>query len=460
MKILVMYQRDICTRYKTKEKHKMKTSKFNLGLIGLVAVVGIGMSSCRKGCTDPTALNYDSKAKKDDSSCIMDTTSVPTNTNIIKSGSISIDETWTSGNIYELAGKVVVRDGAVLTIEPGTIIKGQEGTGTQASALVIAQGAQINAVGTPSQPIIFTSTLDNIIAGQLSGTNLSETDQGLWGGIIVLGNAPISAADGDALSQIEGIPVSSTYGAFGGSDATDNSGIMSYISIRHGGALIGAGNEINGLTLGGVGSGTTISYIEVVANLDDGVEFFGGTVDASNILVGFQGDDGIDIDMNYSGTVSNFIVINGLNSDEALEIDGPEGSTYTSGMFALENGTVYTFGGGEARGDFKSKAQGSVTNVKMGTAKIRASYQNECVDAKADAFVHLTLVSPILTFSGSEFSSVVVYTASQDSGLNYCTVFPADQSAAENAITSTTASGSDESAFVGWTWSSVNEKLY
>ena len=135
---------------------------------------------------------------------------------------------------------------------------------------------------------------------------------------------------------------------------------MAYISIRHGGALIGAGNEINGLTLGGVGSGTSISNIEVVANLDDGVEFFGGTVNATNILVGWQGDDGIDIDMNYAGMVSNFVVINGSNSDEALEIDGPEGTTYTDGMFTLKNGIATDYLGGNSNGDFKSKAQGTI----------------------------------------------------------------------------------------------------
>lgn len=440
-------------------KDIMKTNTLKFGVMIMAASLALGTTSCKKGCTDPTSVNYDESAKKDDGSCIV-STETETNTNIQKVGSISSDETWTSNEIYELAGKVVVESGVTLTIEAGTIIKGQEGTSTLASALVISKGAQINAVGTASQPIIFTSVLDNIQTGELSGTNLTETDQGLWGGIIVLGDAPISAADGDVLSQIEGIPVSDVYGAFGGSNAADNSGTMEYISIRHGGALIGAGNEINGLTLGGVGSGTSISNIEIVSNLDDGIEFFGGTVSVSNILVGFQGDDGVDIDMNYSGTVSNFMVINGTNSDEAMEVDGPEGSTYTNGMFALENGTVYTFGGAAASSDFKSKAQGSISNVKMGTNKIRASYQNDCTDPKADAFTYLTDASPILTFNASEFISATVYTASQDdAGVNDCTVFAADQAAADAVMVSTAASGATSSVFAGWTWCSVNGKL-
>ncbi len=433
--------------------------QIKFGAVLLAVALTAGTTSCKKkGCTDPLANNYSEEAKKDDGSCTYD--DVVTG-NEIKAGAITADETWTSSNVYELKGKVVVESGVTLTIEPGTIIKGAEGTGTLASALVVAQGGKLNACGTAASPIIFTSILDNIEPGQLSGTNLDETDQGLWGGIIVLGYAPISAADGDNLSQIEGIPATDVFGAFGGSDAADNSGTMCYISIRHGGALIGAGNEINGLTLGGVGTGTSISNIEVVSNLDDGVEFFGGTVNASNILVGYQGDDGIDIDMNYSGTVENFVVINGSNSDEGLEIDGPEGTTYTNGLFSLINGSVYGAGGTTAAGDFKSKAQGVITNVNFGTAKIRASYQNACVDPKTDAFTHLTDATPTLTFTGSEFTSVNVYTTSDDGATPPvdCTVFPADQTAAEGAMTSGSAVGADASGFASWTWAGVNGKL-
>jgi len=435
----------------------MKTTKMKLGTLLLTATLAVSVVSCKKeGCMDETAINYDSKAKKDDGTCeyAEDPTATP---NEVVSGSITANTTWTADKIYELAGKVVVESGATLTIQAGTIIKGREGNGTLASALVIARGGKINANGTASAPIIFTSVLDNIKVGEIAGTNLTEEDFGLWGGVIVLGNAPISAANGDVVAQIEGIPSTDAFGAYGGSDASDNSGVLNYVSIRHGGALIGEGNEINGLTLGGVGSGTTVTNIEVIANLDDGIEFFGGTVNASNILIGFQGDDGLDIDMNYSGTITNFLVINNGSSDKGLEIDGPEGSTNTNGMFSLVNGICRVEAGGYATCDFKDKAQGTVTNVKMGTVKIRASYQNECADPKTDAFTHLTAGTPTLSFVGSEFSAATVYTGSTNSSSATCPVQAADQPAANAAMVSTPATGG--TANYSWTWSQAKGKL-
>ena len=279
------------------------------------------------------------------------------------SGEISESTTWTNNNIYVLNQKVVVSSGVVSTIQAGTIIKGTEGTGSLASALIIAKGGKLNAVGTSTSPIIFTSINDNIAIGQTAGTNLNETNSGLWGGLIVLGDAPCSFSGDVETLQIEGIPADDTFGLYGGNNATDNSGVYQYISIRHGGALIGEGNEINGLTLGGVGSGTVIENIEVVGNVDDGIEFFGGTVNASNLLVWAQGDDALDIDQAYSGTINNAVVVLGTNSDHAFEIDGPEGSA--TGSFSLTNVTIIgnqiTEDGEYA--DYRSNAMGSTENI-------------------------------------------------------------------------------------------------
>ncbi len=279
------------------------------------------------------------------------------------SGLLTEDFTLTNDVIWEINGKFVVGNGATLTIEPGTIIKGTEGTGSLASALIVARGGRIMAEGTAEEPIIFTSINDNIALGQKQGTNLDENDRGLWGGVLILGNAPSSFEGDSEESQIEGIPADDDYGRYGGTNPDDNSGILRYISIRHGGALIGSGNEINGLTLGGVGSGTVIDHIEVVGNVDDGVEWFGGTVNTSNILVFAGGDDGLDIDQAYSGTITNALVILGAESDHALEIDGPEGTL--QGAFIIQDLTIIgdpNNPSGEI-GDLRDGAMGAFNNV-------------------------------------------------------------------------------------------------
>ncbi len=453
----------------------MKTTMISKIGIATIVAATLSVSSCKKkGCTDSTATNYSEKAKKDDGSCQY---AEETNNNEIVQGNITSNTTWSNDKIYELKGKVVVMNGATLTIAAGTIIKGQEGSGTNASALIIAKGGKLNAIGTAANPIIFTSVLDNIEIGQNSGTNLDETDNGKWGGLIILGNAPISAGDGDTQSQIEGIPATSSYGAFGGTNATDNSGTLSFISIRHGGTLIGAGNEINGLTLGGVGSGTTISNIEIVANLDDGIEFFGGTVDVSNLLVSYQGDDGIDIDMNYAGTINNFAVVHGINTDEGLEIDGPEGITNTTGLFTLNNGTIRTVDNVGTGVDFKSKAQGTLNNVAwigyQGEAiKFRSSFSDttNCTE-KSDAYAHLIASSPTLTLNNCQFetaasianvvdvySTSFILSSSDNCTANQESIAESTLASSGSSVVSIATIGANMTAF-SWTWTSIKGKL-
>lgn len=250
-------------------------------------------------------------------------------------GNITSNTTWETGKVYILESRIAVVSGVTLTIQPGVVVKGQAGTGANATALLIARGGKLIADGTADSPIIFTSFADQIMPGQIVSPNLDPDLNGLWGGLIVLGNAPISA---DAASvQIEGIPPSDQNGLYGGSDGLDNSGIIRYVSIRHGGANIGEGNEINGLTLGGVGSGTIIENIEIVANQDDGIEWFGGTVSVKNAIIWNAGDDAVDTDQSWGGTLDNFIVIN--PSDECFELDGPEGTMVAK--HTIKNGTVY-----------------------------------------------------------------------------------------------------------------------
>lgn len=250
--------------------------------------------------------------------------------------------TWNANTTYVLNGFVFVNDGQTLNIEPGTVIKGQTGSQASASALIVARGGTINAVGTAALPIVFTSVSDeitnaDIVAGIYSSPNLTPDIQGLWGGLIILGKAPVSASTSEV--QIEGIPSSESRGKYGGTDATDNSGQLAYVSVRHAGTNIGAGNEINGITFGGVGSGTTVNHVEVVANADDGIEWFGGSVDVSNVVIWNVGDDGLDTDQDWLGTCSNFLIVSPNGS--AFELDGPEGATSDGGVHTFINGTVY-----------------------------------------------------------------------------------------------------------------------
>ena len=258
---------------------------------------------------------------------------------------ITGDVTWNNDDEYILGGRITIEDGATLTIEAGAVIKGEIGTGANATALLVARGGKLIAEGTATAPIIFTTvgdeiTVANVAAGNFASPNLEPTANGLWGGLIVLGKAPISASNDNnediSEVQIEGIPTSDPNGLYGGNDAADNSGILKYISIRHGGANIGAGNEINGLTLGGVGTGTVVEHIEVVGNQDDGIEWFGGTVNTSNVVVWNAGDDAIDTDQSWAGTLDNFVVI--TPSDNIFELDGPEGSMVAGHV--IRNGSV------------------------------------------------------------------------------------------------------------------------
>jgi hypothetical protein len=421
---------------------KLKKMKKTLTLVAAASALTLSFSSCqKKGCTDPTALNYSESAKKDDGSCVY----APAENEVVVTENVTANTTWTADKIWILGSRIAVTSGVTLTIEPGTIIKGQAGTGANATALIIARGAKINAVGTAAAPIIFTSIADEIQPGQIASPNLDPTLSGLWGGLMIMGNAPISA---DAASvQIEGIPASDPNGLYGGSDAADNSGVVKFISIRHGGANIGEGNEINGLTLGGVGNGTVIENVEVVANQDDGIEFFGGTVNVTNALVWNAGDDAIDTDQAWAGTLNNFIVVCGNQTDHALEIDGPEGSLLAG--HTLTNGTVKGNDASEL-GDFRSSARGDFNNIYF------FGFPDPATDGRGDfslsSGTDATFAAGDLTFSNLQVTlpTGVALTAVFKAGTD---VHATDVAAGANTV------GANVSAFSSWTWAGVSGNL-
>ncbi|NPA67141.1 MAG: hypothetical protein GXO50_00880 [Chlorobi bacterium] len=238
------------------------------------------------------------------------------------------DITFTSDKIWLLNGFVFVNEGQVLTIEPGTLIKGKPGTGENAGALIVARGGKIIAEGTSEKPIIFTAEADN-----REGTGVDMNAAGLWGGLIILGKATTNNLTLD--KAIEGIPTSETRGLYGGNDDNDNSGIIKYVSVRHGGSDIGEGNEINGLTLGAVGRGTVIDNVEIVANKDDGIEFFGGAVTVKHALVVNCGDDSFDYDQGYHGKGQFWVSIQAEYSDRGGEHDGGPSDNETGTPYAI-----------------------------------------------------------------------------------------------------------------------------
>jgi hypothetical protein len=236
------------------------------------------------------------------------------------SGIISRDLTLTANNVYALDGAVFVggdkADSATLTIEAGTTIYGRSGS----DYLVVSRDSQIQANGTASAPITFTSSQD------MEGI---ATSAGQWGGIVLLGNATSNKCptDGsDCALQIEGAQDGAV---FGGTDDADSSGTLRYVVVKHAGYEIAPDNELNGITFGGVGSGTKVEYIQVHENADDGIEFFGGTVSAKYVVLTSNKDDSVDWDNGFRGNLQYVLVKHDSTNGEANRgIEGDnDGST-------------------------------------------------------------------------------------------------------------------------------------
>lgn len=198
------------------------------------------------------------------------------------SGSITETKVLDANTVYTITGPVIVEDGGVLDIPAGTTIKAQKGF---SNYILVLQGGKIYVRGTASQPVRMTADVDN-------------AQQGYWGGLIINGKAPIS---GNGTGSTE---INSAY-VYGGDDAADNSGEITYLILEYTGARSSADVEHNGLTLNGVGNGTKIENVFVPNGVDDAIEFFGGTVNVKNFLAVNPDDDMFDFTQGYSGTLEN-----------------------------------------------------------------------------------------------------------------------------------------------------------
>ncbi len=270
----------------------------------------------------------------------------------VVNANVTTNTTWSG--VIVLDGAIFVNNNATLTINPGTIIRGQPRTGPVIAgnpagtpgALIVTQSGTIVANGTPSSPIIMTTAaVDNngpLGAGPPDGVADDDDGNGfrdpwvlgdafldatpatsplaplnaagganvaLWGGLVILGEASTNLSDpcgtGTGTCTVEGLTVPGFPVAdakYGGTDDADSSGSLSFLSVRHAGDEIGNSNELNGVTLAGVGTGTEFRYIDIYCNFDDGIEWFGGTVNGDHLSVVFAGDDSFDLDQGYRGT--------------------------------------------------------------------------------------------------------------------------------------------------------------
>lgn len=273
--------------------------KTNL-LLSSLAIVAMLVASCEADDTADIVINDNSQ---DNSTVINNNGGGTTPEGAIEiGGTKTADFTLEIGQEYVLTEALIMTEGTTLTIPAGVVVRANVGAGNY---IAIAQGAKIMAEGTSTDPIVLTS-------------NVSTPSAGDWGGLIVLGKAPINSViggDATSTSEIGGLP-------YGGSNAADNSGIIRYLRVEYSGGAADASSENNGFSFYGVGNGTTVEYIQAFQGADDGIEFFGGTVNASYIsVVGCQ-DDSVDWTEGFTGTLNNVYVEHAVSHDKAFECDG------------------------------------------------------------------------------------------------------------------------------------------
>ncbi len=298
-------------------------------LSALASLITLGVVACTDDGTlgSPGASSSGNNASSSGASGTASSSGEPgSKPEEVVEGEITADRTLDASKTWLLKGLVAVKAGATLTIQPGTIIKGDNAS---KAILLIEAGGKINAQGTADEPIVFTSQAKE-----------GEKKPGQWGGLIILGKAPVNIRDTDGnptTGSVEGILKTPGQGAgttYGGSDDNDSSGVLSYVRVEYSGVVISTDNEVNGITFAGVGRGTKLDHVQVRQTLDDCFEFFGGTVDGKYLACQGNEDDGFDFDLGYRGRLQ-FLVLqqdpshegddNGFESDndDKASANGP-----------------------------------------------------------------------------------------------------------------------------------------
>ena len=379
--------------------------------VSILATVAILLSSC--------SLDND-----DENQGIIPGTEV-TSQNL--AGNLTTDLRLTSGIAHNLIGALLVKDGATLTIDAGTRINALAG-GTDVYILV-EKGGKIIADGTADNPIVFTS-------------NATNPQPGDWGGIILNGKAPLSRQAGSDSNSAAEVNAAILYG---GAISEDNSGILNYVKIEYTGARIDDEAEHNGLTLNAVGAGTVISNIAILNGDDDGIEFFGGTVNATNILVVNAKDDMFDFTQGYLGTCTNLYGVreNGytaVTSDpRGIEADGNlDGNTPTDidqSLFTIDKITIINNASGVDMSDgikVRRGATATITNAYLSLGS-GATYSDlvDLTDGKGDGTDAISITGNANTANGLDITDIKNTTSG----------------GASVSITAATTGGADSSVF-------------
>ncbi len=286
---------------------------------------------------------------------------------VMVSEDITADTVWCAIETYRLTNAIFVR-GGTLFIQPGTTVLGGAGGAEGENAIIVTVAGRMEAVGTVSAPITFTSANEG-----------AARRPGDWGGVVLLGDATLNEQAG--VANIEGLPPGAEGAQYGGSNDAADCGSLRYVRIQYAGFEFGGANELNGLTLGGCGTGTDLDFIQSHGGLDDGIEFFGGTANGTHFVVSSTEDDGLDTDQGYLGTVQFIIVQGGGGSDHGFEMDNSEDAPFTNtspiSRPKVWNGTLFGEGvDGQGEGiELAENTHAELRNILI------ANYPfNECID--------------------------------------------------------------------------------